>query len=1283
MKKTILIILAIVFCIFAGSYFLDPNWQETNRRLQTKGKQTGKDYMLTSLNVTSFARDKRELMWIGTSAGINVYDGKEYIQFYHDTKDTTALPDDYINVLHLDKAGRMWVGTENGLARYVGAYRFHRIALPDAGSNIVAIEDASKAKGDAVAADDSLAVLVSDGKKTYLIDDKENVKASKRTIIANNMKVPLPEDASLIRKPKDIVVASYRDLGGNLWLGFRNAGYQVISQNRIAYKYANDNPLTKTTEGKDVISLERVGHHIFAGTTLRLYVYDESKRGLTETYYRTLFDSVPAPEKLTVNNIVSFDGRRAWLVGSQQVLSCDLKNDKPQVVSKASSVKFPSKSSMPKASDAHAPLMGSGVKNGDALYVSCENGHLLRFHFGATRPEEIAVNHKWYDEETQLTTLRNGDIFLFMKNMHCAIYSPKTGKWQDLKLTGIPDYANIDPAFVRQDSYGSIWLGTKRYGLYHLNMAKRHIRRINTLNDVHIQAFLEDGNRQLWVTTMRDAFCMNPKTRTLVMNSLVSASQDPNAWQFFDNSICLSPEGNVVFGSSDGCKFLSPPAMNANFLSTYAGQHAGRVLGIYSLEVENPDGETMVVNDRILNGSRYTFDYDENNVRLRFFYPNYSRRSALMYQYKLEGYDNDWRTPTYQHEAQFSNLSPGKYVFHLRLVSSPDQPPLQERYVEIIIKPAPWNSAAAWFLYVCIVGYLVYYVNSLYLKERTNRLRLYEEQREHEREKRTKEMNMSFFANISHEFRNPITIIAGPLMALNNDASLPEKVHQTLSHVCMSVNRMLRLIDQMLDFNQLETDALRLKVSEVDAAEELRKQVAAFEESTKVKGIRLELVLSPDVDYHVWLDVDKLEKILSNLFTNALKHTSPQGIIRITARMVGETMPSEGAKDSSNGTDRKLDITVFNSGNHIADDKLQDVFKRYYQLADTQSEHHYGWGTGIGLYYVKRLVGLHHGEIEVKNVYASDEEASDGDAKLDGVEFHFALPAERSIYNKVEIVDHEERVMQISIPSVSSVSSDENKISDDKKPKILVVDDDVDVAQYIRSIFCDDYEIVNRYSAEEALADLEEVKPDIILSDVIMGKMSGYEFCKTLKNDLTFSHIPVILITAKSNMDEQIGGLRMGAVAYVTKPFDPAYLKALVESQLQNMITLRKRLVESMETEDLSASVADSLSEQDRKFMDELYSLMEKRSAEMELNVATVCHDLLISQSKFNYKLKELTGETPGSFFRRYKLNKAAQLLRQNKYTVSEIATMTGFSTAAHFSVAFKKQFGVSPSEFQ
>ena len=1286
MKKTILIIQVVILCVLSGYYFLDPNRRATQEVLLTKGAQTGRDYMVSSLNVTTFARDKRELVWIGTSAGINVYDGKDFVQFFHDTKDSTALPDDYINVLHLDKAGRMWVGTQNGLARYVGAYRFHRVALPSnaASGNIVAIENAKPS--DIVGKDAKeiakKAVLVSNGKQTFLIKDNDQVSLSHRQIQPNPLQAKLPDDDLILKKPRELVTATFRDLGDNLWVGYRNAGYQVISQNRIAFLYANHNPLAEATKGKDIVCMGRVGHHILAGSTLRLFIYDTQDRNLGETYYHKIFDLgdgiMPAP-KLALDNIVPFDDERAWLVGNHHVLSCYIDHEKPEIVGKASFGK--------------GVQLGFATKVGKELYVSSQSQYLLRFPFGAAHPDSIVVPSRWYDEETQLATLHNGDVFLFMKNMHFAIYSPKTGKVTALEgIANIPDYSNIDPAFVHEDSYGNIWLGTKRYGLYHLNIAEHHVTRIHVPNDVHIQALVEDNQGQIWVTTMRDAFCLQPKTRLMVKNSLVSSRQNQNNWQFFDNAICLSPNGDVVFGSSDGCKFLPPPAMNSNFLSTYAGQHAGRVLGIYSLEVQSDKGKTYAIGETVADGSRYTFTYDENHVKFGFFYPNYSRRSALMYQYMLEGVDNDWRTPTYDHEAQFADLSSGKYTFRLRLITSPDQPPLQERKVEFVIQTAPWWSAAAWFLYVCIIGWLIYYVNSLYLKARTNRMLMLQEHQEKEREKRANEMNMNFFANVSHEFRNPITIIAGPLLALQSDSSLPASVHQTLNRVCMSVNRMLRLIDQMLDFNQLETDVLRLKVSQVDAADELRKQASTFEESTKVKGIKLELVLDENTDYHVWIDKDKLEKILSNLFTNALKHTSSGGIIRITAKK-----------------GRNLEISVFNSGAHLDEEKMQNVFKRYYQLADKQTTHRYGWGTGIGLYYVKRLVELHHGEITVRNVVAKEEENHSSentsqDVPMDGVEFRFSLPADEAIYNKVEKTAQEKTVMQIPLEgkreegrkkneeettnnfsleeSVRSVESVCVSSSAHPSPKILIVDDDIDVAQYIRSIFCNDYQVENRYSAEEALADLDKIRPDIILSDIIMGEMSGYEFCKTLKGNLMYSHIPVVLITAKSNMDEQVQGLRLGAVAYITKPFDPTYLKALVESQLQNMKTLQKRLGESTDTEDLSAQEADTLSAQDRKFMDELYALMEKRAAEMELNVATICHDLLISQSKFNYKLKELTGETPGSFFRRYKLNKAAQLLREGQYNVSEIAVMTGFSTAAHFSVAFKKQFGVSPSEY-
>lgn len=1275
-KKPILILVAILFCILAGIYTIDSSRIATVKMMEPKPKQMGKDFMLSSLNVTSIAQDPNRLIWIGTSAGINVYNGKDYIQFFHDSNDSTALPDDYINALYCDKNGQMWVYTQNGMARYEGGYRFHRL------------------------------------------QKSEKAPQLRKAIDFTSSQAPLPaEILGALQKPKELISTVFKDAGGNYWVGFRNAGYQVISNNLIAYKNANNNPLTQTTEGKDITFLQTVGQHILAGTTLRLYVYDTQTKKYKDYFYKDLFQDIPSKSNLPsrsrkerllshkeqlnlhkeLTGIVPLDNHQTWLISDNEILSCAIEGDHIRTIGRAFS-----------------DDLGSATRHGNQIYIAHSSHYLLRHSFGTDTCDSLNIPSREYDNETQLATLQDGNILLFMKNMHIGILSTKTGKMKELALSGLPAYSNIDPAFARQDSKGNVWLGTKRYGLYRLDLKKRHVERMNFINDVHIQGLLEDSLGQIWITTLKDAICYQPTTGAVLMNSLVSSSQ--NGWnrQFFDNSLCLSPQGDIVFGSSDGCVFIPPTSGDKDLVSnkkvkdgktTSYDNHLTLEKGlcIYAFNIKTTDGKSLVINDSIKNHSHYTLAYDENDLTFSYFYPNYSRRSSLMFQCKLEGYDKDWREPSYEHEAHFANLPSGDYTFKVRLVSSPNSPALAERDIHVTIKCAPWASAAAWLLYISCIGILLYFINSLYLRIRTNRMLLQQEQHEREREQRTNEMNMSFFANISHEFRNPITLIAGPLLSLKSDTSLPLTAQTTLDRVCLSVNRMLRLIDQMLDFNQLETDALRLKVSRVDVIKEIKEMAETFEESAIIRNIQVEVGLIQNEETKTkdnilppknikdksfaWIDSDKLEKIMSNLFTNALKHTPDGGEIRIKTKLLHNT----------------LEVAIYNSGAHIDEDKIADVFKRYYQLNDTPGNHHYGWGTGIGLYYVKRLISLHHGEINVQNVD-------------DGVEFTFMLPINKETYRNSEVTDEAHHVMQIPTSNKTSSESERNsvaekdldsernsvsekdldseknlvsekscnvdKTSNSEKTKILIVDDDLDVAQYIRSIFAADYIVENRYSAESALEGLEAIAPDIILSDIIMGEMSGYDFCKAVKGNLLFSHIPVILITAKSNMNEQIDGLRLGAVAYVTKPFDPFYLKALVEAQLSNLNTLRKRLGESTDTKTLTEITEKVLSEQDRKFMDELYALMEKRAAELDLNVATVCHDLLISQSKFNYKLKQLTGDTPGAFFRKYKLNKAAQLLKEGKYNASEIAVMVGFGTAAHFSVAFKKQFGVSPSDF-
>mgnify|MGYP000440943052 FL=1 len=473
MKKAVITILAAMFCLLAAIYCLNPGRRATLKVLQEKGKQTVRDMMLSSQSVTSIATDRRELMWIGTSAGLNVYDGKSYIQFGYDVKDTTALPDDYINVLHLDRKGRMWVGTQNGLARYVGAYRFHRVALPDHHDNIIAIEDSPEKH-------DSLAILVSDGNQTYRIGDDEKITPSSHSIQPNNLQASLPADHSILRKPVEVVTATFRDLGGNLWVGYRNAGVQIISQNRIAYKEANDNALSDNTKGISILTMATVGKHVLAGTALRVFAYDEKNKHLDQTLFRDLFDSLPKPRQINLNNMVGYDDEHLWLVSEQQVLSCRINNELIEVLAKSPLFKSG---------------LGLGLKVENHLYVSSGKGCLLRFEFGKPQPEIIRIPSPYFNYETKLAKLSDGNILLFMRGMHLAVLSPDTGKIREMKVTDRPREGSLDPAFVKQDSYGFVWLGTKRDGLYLMNKKITQMRRIKIFNDVHIQALVEDLGR--------------------------------------------------------------------------------------------------------------------------------------------------------------------------------------------------------------------------------------------------------------------------------------------------------------------------------------------------------------------------------------------------------------------------------------------------------------------------------------------------------------------------------------------------------------------------------------------------------------------------------------------------------------------------------------------------------------------------------------------------------------------------------------------------------------------
>ena len=501
---------------------------------------------------------------------------------------------------------------------------------------------------------------------------------------------------------------------------------------------------------------------------------------------------------------------------------------------------------------------------------------------------------------------------------------------------------------------------------------------------------------------------------------------------------------------------------------------------------------------------------------------------------------------------------------------------------------------------------------------------------------------MSFFANISHEFRTPLTMISGPATLLYEDTTLDRKQQQLASTIKWNSQRMLKLVNQLMDFNRLENDALKLQVSNCDIIQVIRQTIEMFQINIQEKDISLKQYGIED-QFFVPIDPDKIDKVLTNLFSNALKFTPKGGEITC-----GFDADSE-----------RMTIYVSDNGVQIPENQLERIFERYYQVAN-----HHNYGTGIGLYYCRRLLTLHHGEIHCENL------------KEGGVKFTVTLPA-KDIYSTDEHATAP-AIEQSKIYPVENLQK-ESKDQEEHEEKVMLVDDDPGIINYLKILLSPHYDIVYAYEAEAAIQIIRTEMPDIVLSDVAMPGKDGYQLCEEIKEDSSICHIPVILVTAKTTKDDQITGLQTGADAYITKPFDPDYLQALIRSQLDNRKRIQHIVSEATKTEDIEENV---LNEQDKKFMDELYSLMEHELSNSDLNINAITNELLISRTKLYYKVKALTGEKPNTFFKKFKLNRAAELLKSGKYNVSEVSYMTGFSSLTVFSRNFKSQFGMTPTEY-
>ncbi len=821
------------------------------------------------------------------------------------------------------------------------------------------------------------------------------------------------------------------------------------------------------------------------------------------------------------------------------------------------------------------------------------------------------------------------------------------------------------PTKVLKDKQGDVWIGTVNNGLLHYSTADNRMERISGLSCSDISSMEIDRNGNIWISTMDGLDKLCPSTKEITS---YNETDGIGGFQFYDRSSCHLNDGTLIFGGTHGITAFNPekvsPIKDIRLLFQNLKVHN-------RLIVPSPGS---CLEESMETAKRIRLGYRQNSFAISFSATDYNDYKRIHYFYQMEGFDKQWADAGSNTEAYYSNLPSGHYTFRVKIIANDSNHVLAEHSIKVSVDPMPWNTWWAYLLYLAATLALVWIGVKARRRIVQERYLARKAEEEKEQEQRINKMNMSFFANISHEFRTPLTMISGPVEQLRDSQTTSPHDRQLLTIIDRSVKRMLRLVNQLLDFNKLENDTLRLHVCRADVIAEMRRIMDLFIMNAEEKGIGIEC-RGMEGSLLVWLDVDKLEKIVNNLMSNAMKHTPHGGRIDAVLDLT-----------TDNTGKQTLQITVADTGKGLPPAELDNIFKRYYQLNNHQ-EGVINWGTGIGLYYARTLAELHHGSLKAAN--RSDNEArqalgisKNGASNQSGAVFMLSLPVDDSAYSEEErMKDSESQALTFPIEET------ENHITEiqtaetgtDNRPTILIVDDDTEVVHYLRTLLAPSYRVIYRFDAESALKASREEEPSLVLSDVVMPGISGYELCKEIKHDIQLCHIPVILVTAKTTSENQVEGLESGADAYVTKPFVPKVLLAMISSLMTNREKV-KTILNNVTKAD--KSVEEVLSPQDKAFMDDLYKIMEQEMVNSELDVNRVSSLMLMSRTKLYYKIKGLTGENPSVFFKTFKLNRAASLITEGKYNISEIAYMTGFNTLSHFSTSFKKQFGYTPSEY-
>lgn len=1287
---------------------------------------------LSESAVYCIMQDMKGFMWFGTKDGLNRYDGYNFRIFRNNPNDTRSLGNNFIRCIAESDINILYVGTDVGLyiMNTIDESFYKVTTKTDKGIDVTSAVNALyvEKSGKVWIGSMTQGVFVYDPKEktlkavelekyhlgqnaawSIICDQSGTIWVGTRLGLlrynTNTEKLEAIENVFSVQdNSKNEILSILDDSKGNLWLGTWDDGMRLYNKQTNEYTsfYGIDSKTYYITHVRSIF--QYTDKSLLIGSDDGLYLFTPDRQLIKRIDVPQLSNSLGDQN---IYSIAKDKENGIWIgtyFGGVNYLNTSLINIEtyyPDVVRGLLSGKAVSQFCEDDAGNMWIATEDGGVNYFDTktkkitqpIKTTYHNTHALLLDDDNLWIGTFSRGVDIYNTRTKsLTNLRFSAKNENTLNDDCifSLYKTKKGEIYVGTPVGLNLYNKESRSFTRipeaagfiydmkEDDYGNLWVATYGQGALRLDLNNNKWINYDTIqsrNNPIVDSkltgiYIDNQKRVLFSSEGRGIFIYDYKTDNFKNISEIDGLPNNVVYGILDD-----PFGNLWVSSNKGlaCFNISNPADSKlynkadglqsnqfNYKSSYKTRdgkfYFGGVNGfnsfypkdlsesknriVPSIEItqinllDNSDHELeKEIQTNLNKKQKIELPYNKSSFTISYISLSYISQAKNQYAYKLEGVDTEWNYAGNNKSVTYVSLSPGKYRFKVKASNNDGLWNEQGTEIEIEILPPFWLSLPAKLFYLLISLLAVYLTASYYLKKAKRKQQQHLENFKNEQETLAFKSKIEFFTTIAHEIRTPLSLISAPLEEVIASGEGSAQTHQNLSIIDKNCDRLTILINQLLDFRKMDSTKYIINPERIDLRHHINELVERFRKTAQNKKIDFEVQMPADADLHVVSDEDALTKIVGNLLTNALKFTKDKIVLKLEAH-----------------GDQSYSISVEDNGRGIADNHKDLIFDPFYQVQKGDEN----VGTGIGLSLVKHLSEILKANIEVKN-------GSSG-----GTAFTFTF----SDIQKEPQVRKEE--------TEDNLPEEDLTAAKNKTEMILVVDDNPEMILFIKNCIQNQYTVDTALNATEALTMMEEKSYDLIISDIMMPGIDGITFTKKIKADLNYSHIPVILLSAKTENAAKVEGLLSGADVFIEKPFSTSYLKAQISSLIEN----RKVMLDAFNRSPLASYSTLVTNKSDELFLSNLNEEIEKHLSDETFSVESLTDILSISRSNLQRKLKSISGVTPGDYLRNYRLKRACKLLLETDMRINEVAFFVGFNSASYFTKAFFKCYQMSPKEF-